>query len=222
MGVRVVLVDLNAQMVAAWKEVFHADPTIEVMKGSILEQHVDAWVSPTNSSGDMSGGVDAAIRGNLGEGIQKRVQQAIKQQYSGSMPVGYATCVPTGRAQPAWLISTPTMVGSAKPIQNTLNVALACCAAFQALVMHNERNTPAITSIALPGLGTGTGRVPVDACAELMWTAYSLFHRHYFADFESMRSTLEAEVNAMDQTFSSGDAARRLREVMSTRPRPGE
>src|SRR6185503_11031764 len=109
------------------------------------------------------------------------------------MPVGYATCVPTGREKPRWLVSTPTMVGEAQPIRNTLHVALACCAAFQAVTMHNEKHAAPIGSIALPGLGAGTGRVPVEACAELMWTAYRLFTHHSFDDFVTMCTTLEAE-----------------------------
>src|SRR5262249_14016186 len=109
MSVRVVLVDLNAKMVAAWRAAFGARPGVEVGQGSILAQRVDAWVTPTNARGKMDGGVDAAIRRELGAAIEKRVQKAIAAQYSGSMPVGYATCVPTGRVEPAWLISTPTM-----------------------------------------------------------------------------------------------------------------
>lgn len=217
MAIKVVLVDLNTKMISAWQQHFAHDPNVTIVHGSILDQHVDAWVSPTNVQGDMSGGVDAAIRGRLGDAIQNKVKQEIARAHGKTMPVGYSTCVSTGRKQPAWLISTPTMTTASQPIRETLDVALACCAAFQSVVLHNEQHDSPISSLALPGLGAGTGRVPVEVCAELMWVAYDLFHREYFEDFESMRATLEAEMNAIDPTSSFGDAARNLRERMANR-----
>ena len=62
---RVVLVDLNAKVVQAWRAAFTDTPEVEIVKGSILTQHVDAWVSPTNSHGRMDGGVDAVIKRHL-------------------------------------------------------------------------------------------------------------------------------------------------------------
>src|SRR5262245_37196694 len=89
----VVLVDLNPAVVRAWRSVFSDLPEVEVVQGSILDQQVDAWVTPTNAQGNMDGGVDAAIKRHLGAGIEKKVQQEIRQQYDGHLPVGCATCV---------------------------------------------------------------------------------------------------------------------------------
>ena len=47
--------------------------------------------------------------------------------------------VRTGAVAPAYLISTPTMTASSEDISDTLNVALACAAAFQAVHMQNAR-----------------------------------------------------------------------------------
>src|SRR4051795_4031584 len=106
------------------------------------------------------------------------------------MPGGYATCVPTGVVVPRFLISTPTMVRSSEDVSGTLNVALACAAAFQAVHVQNARAPGSITSVALPGLGTATGRVPVRVCANLMWTGHALFKDYAFGDFETMRAAL--------------------------------
>ena len=95
---------------------------------------------------------------------------------------------------PRYLISTPTMHGSSEDISDTLNVALACAAAFQAVHQQNAREPGSIRSVALPGLGANTGKVPVEICADLMWTAYSLFREHVFADFVVMRAALEAQL----------------------------
>ena len=44
---QVVLVDVNRQVVEAWRTVFADVPEVEVVHGSLLEQRVDAWVTPT-------------------------------------------------------------------------------------------------------------------------------------------------------------------------------
>jgi hypothetical protein len=85
-------------------------------------------------------------------------------------------------------------VSSSEDISDTLNVALACAAAFQAIHMQNARQPGSITSVALPGLGAATGRVPVRVCANLMWTGYTLFNDYEFRDFEAMRAALREQL----------------------------
>lgn len=193
MQIKVVLCDLNPKMTSAWKQTFKHNPEVTVARGSMLTQKVDAWVSPTNARGSMDGGLDAAIKGKLGAQIQKRVQAAIRTSHGAMMPVGHATCVPTARNSPRLLISTPTMVESSEDISQTMNVALACAAAFQAVHIHNQQaHTTPIRSVAMPGLGAGTGRTPVSVCADLMWTAYDLFRWRQFDNFAHMRQALQA------------------------------
>ncbi len=198
MLVQVTLVDINPRMVAAWRATFEENPEVEVVQGSILEQTVDAWVSPTNSKGSMDGGLDAIIKNHLGAFIESRVQKEIRRLHGGLLPVGYATCVPTGMDVPRFLISTPTMHASSQDISDTLNVALACAAAFQAVHMQNAREPGSIRSVALPGLGANTGKVPVEICADLMWTGYNLFRERVFADFDAMRAALEEHLGELD------------------------
>ena len=191
---KVVLVDVNAKVVQAWRAAFADNPEVKIVRGSILDQQVNAWVTPTNAKGSMDGGVDAVIKGRLGSTIEKRVQQEIGRLYAGKMAVGYATCVPTGGAAPRFLISTPTMVKSSENISETLNVALACAAAFQAVHMQNAHEPGSITSVALPGLGAGTGQVPMRVCANLMWTGYTLFNDCAFRDYDAMRAVLREQL----------------------------
>jgi O-acetyl-ADP-ribose deacetylase (regulator of RNase III) len=194
MLVRVMLVDVNPKMTKAWRATFEENPEVDVIDGSMLAQQVSAWVTPTNARGSMDGGLDLIIKQHLGAQIEKRVQQEIKQRYGGFLPVGHAVCVETGKAMPPHLVSTPTMVASSEDVSDTLNVALACAAAFQMVHMQNARQPGSIRSVALPGLGANTGRVPVEICADLMWTAYDLFRRQEFTDFGEMRKALEEEL----------------------------
>ena len=189
----VVLADVNATVVEAWRAAFADVPQIRIRQGSILDEQVDAWVSPTNSRGRMDGGVDAVIKRHLGAGIQVRVQRAIRDGFAGRLPVGSAVCVASGATNPKFLISAPTMEESAQNISETLNVALACAAAFQAIHRQNDLAPGSITSVALVGMGARTGRVPARVCANLMWTGYTLFHDFRFTDYDELRATIVAQ-----------------------------
>lgn len=195
---RVVLVDINPRVVDAWRAAFADAPEVEVVRGSILDRRVDAWVTPTNSHARMDGGVDAAVKGRLGAGVERRVRDAVARDHGGFLPVGAATCVPTGAAAPRFLISAPTMTTSGQDIRATLNVALACAAAFQAVHMQNAREPGSIGSIALPGLGAATGRVPPRVCADLMWTAYRLFGDYEFRSFEALAAAVREHLGGVD------------------------
>ncbi|MFE9094877.1 macro domain-containing protein [Streptomyces sp. NPDC007264] len=194
----VVLTDINSAVVEAWRAAFADTPAIQIREGSILDQDVDAWVSPTNSRGRMDGGVDAVIKRHLGAGIQLRVQKAIRGRFAGSLPVGSAVCVASGAVRPKFLISTPTMEASSENIKETLNVALACAAAFQAIHRQNKEAPGSIRSVALVGMGARTGRVPARVCANLMWTGYTLFNDHVFEDYDDLRGTIVAQLDDIE------------------------
>ncbi|MFJ9853766.1 macro domain-containing protein [Streptomyces sp. NPDC101150] len=204
---RVVLTDINAEVVEAWRAAFADTPEIEIRKGSMLDEEVDAWVSPTNSRGRMDGGVDGVIKRHLGAGIQLRVQRAIRDRFAGNLPVGSAVCVRSGATNPKFLISTPTMQTSAEDVSETLNVALACAAAFQAIHRQNEEAPGSIRSVALVGMGAQTGGVPARVCANLMWTGYTLFHDYRFEDYDELRSTIVAQLDDLE----SAPAEKRVR-----------
>ncbi|GAA1526976.1 hypothetical protein GCM10009827_049870 [Dactylosporangium maewongense] len=196
---KVVLSDVNAKVVQAWRSAFQDNPEVEIVKGSILNQRVDAWVSPTNSQGLMDGGVDAVVKRHLGAGIQLRVQRAIRDGFAGTLPIGSAVCVPSGAATPRFLISTPTMTQSVQNVRETLNVALACAAAFQAIHMQNAAEPGSITSVALVGMGAATGKVPPQVCANLMWAGYTLFGDYSFDDYDELRATVSAQLDDIER-----------------------
>ena len=62
------------------------------------------------------------------------------------------------------------------------------------------RDPGSIRSVALPGLGANTGKVPVEICADLMWTGYNLFREQEFTDFAAMRAALEVQLGPVEPT----------------------
>lgn len=222
--VTLTLVDLNPKMIDAWLAVFDGEPGIELVCGSLLDERTDAWVTPTNARALMNGGLDGAIRTRLGAGVQARVRRAVNATWGDFMPVGGAVCVETGRATPRFLISTPTMLESAEDVSATMNVALACAAAFQAVAMQNARAPGSVRSLAMTGLGTGTGRVPFAVCADLMWTAWNLFAHRTFASFDEVRAALEAELGDLgpvSQSATPAPSVHRARGPVLPRPYHG-
>src|ERR1700759_1545898 len=96
---RVVLIDRDAKLVAAWKEAFRDVDAVEVVEGDFFSRDADAMVSPANSFGIMDGGLDLAIRSALGSNIQGDVQRVILERHHGEIPVGAAEVVPTGHSR---------------------------------------------------------------------------------------------------------------------------
>jgi O-acetyl-ADP-ribose deacetylase (regulator of RNase III) len=218
--VHVTLVDINPRMVAAWRETFEGNPEVRIVQGSMLEQRVAAWVSPTNARGKMDGGLDAVVKSHFGPGIEQRLQSLIAQRYGGLLPLGHAVCVPTDRPMPRFVVSTPTMVASSEDVSDTLNVALACAAAFQAVHLQSAYQPGSIDSVAVPGLGANTGKVPPEICADLMWTAYNLFRSTSHPDFVSMRAGLEDVLGDLAPMSGSSGAAKKP-EPAAPPPVPG-
>jgi O-acetyl-ADP-ribose deacetylase (regulator of RNase III) len=154
---RIVLCDTNKAVVSAWLKVFVDHRDIEIVEGSIIDQKVDAVVSPANSFGFMDGGADAVYLEKFGPIIQENVQVAIRDLFDGELLVGQAVAAETGQPGIAILIAAPTM-RVPKQIHDPADVFLATRAALRLALKLPIR------SIAFPGMGTGTGLIhPVPA-----------------------------------------------------------
>ncbi|HZX03531.1 macro domain-containing protein [Kribbella sp.] len=174
---RLLLVDLDAELVAAWREAFAAqiaDGTVDVRHGSLLDvlPEVDAVLTAGNSYGQMDGGVDRALSDHW-PSVQRSVWTAIAEEFHGYQPVGTATLVPTGGDPCRWLVYAPTM---RVPMRLTGGLDIAVHDAFWAALLAISNHAAPITTIAAPGFGTGFGRVPAARAAQLMSAAHTL-HR---------------------------------------------
>ncbi len=143
---------------------------LEIIHGSILDVTADAYVSPANSYGFMDGGIDALYCEHFGDEIQSRVREAILYQKHGELLVGDALIVETGHDTPRYLIAAPTMRVPMILGPETISPYLA----MRAIILLIRRGAfPAsqqissiVKSVAVPGLGTGIGRIPPEVCAK--------------------------------------------------------
>ncbi|WP_427895773.1 macro domain-containing protein [Kribbella sp. GL6] len=174
---RLLLVDLDVELVAAWQDAFAEqieDGVVDVRHGSLLDvlPEVDAVVTAGNSYGQMDGGVDRILAEHWPT-VQRAVWSAIADEFHGYQPVGAATLVPTGDDPCRWLVYAPTM---RVPMRLTGGLDIAVHDAFWAALLAVSNHADPIATIAAPGFGTGFGRVPAGRTAQLMSAAHTM-HR---------------------------------------------
>jgi O-acetyl-ADP-ribose deacetylase (regulator of RNase III) len=169
---KILLVDQSTPLARAWSEAFSTIASVVVRAGDFFAESADAMVSPANSFGIMDGGLDAAIRGELGAGLQSAVHAVILERHHGELPVGSAEIVATGHARWPHLVVAPTM-RVPESVAHTLNAYLAFRAVLIAVRRHNELpGARPIDSLLVPGLGTGVGGMDARRCAAQMRMAF--------------------------------------------------
>ncbi|WP_410587307.1 macro domain-containing protein [Amycolatopsis sp. lyj-23] len=149
---------------------------VRVHRGSVLDVVAQAVVSPANSYGWMRGGIDA-VYAQAFPGVEQSVRSAVLAFHGGELPIGDAVVVPTGEAQPAWLISAPTMrePGERLPA-DTVHPYLAARAVFLTWRDGRLDDGPVrefVDTIAMPGLGTGVGGLDPATCARQVAAAWA-------------------------------------------------
>ena len=131
------------------------DRVITIVRGDITQSQAEAIVNPANSRLIMGGGVAGAIRRVGGPTIEKEALQRAP------IEIGDATATNAGKLAARYVIHAPTM---ALPAMSTdlESVEKATYAALRV-----ARNL-GLSSIAVPGMGTGVGGVPVNDAAQTM------------------------------------------------------
>ena len=127
--------------------------SIIVKLGDLTQINCDAIVNPANSLGYMGGGVAGAIKRVGGAEIEKEVVNRAP------IVVGKAVSTSAGSLPCKYVIHAPTMKRLAMRI-GVENVRLATQAAFR---LAKEMG---LSSIAIPGMGTGVGGISHRKAAE--------------------------------------------------------
>lgn len=161
---KVILCDTNEVLVNYWKKYFRC-LDVDIIQGDIFNIEAEAIVSPANSFGMMSGGIDLLYRDKFGLDVEKLVQKNIDMRYYGELPVGQALSVPMRKQAFKYLIVAPTM-RLPMNVDNTLNPYVA----FRATLLKAKEI--GIESLVCPGLGTGAGKACPEMAARQMFIAY--------------------------------------------------
>ena len=177
---------------------------VSVFEGSIFDVEADAYVSPANSFGFMDGGIDAWYLWRFGDHVQDRVRMAILRYWQGELPVGCAEIVETDDEDVPFLIAAPTMRVPMILGQDSINSYLAMRATiicirsglFKEGTHKGSKISNSIHRIAVPGFGTGVGKVPFSLAAFQMCEAIRRHQsgRHFLPKSWAEASEYHAEL----------------------------
>ncbi len=126
-----------------------------IIEGSLLQVEADVIVNPANSLGYMGGGVAGVIKRAGGSIIE---EEAISKA---PIPIGSAIITTAGSLPFKGVIHAPTMEEPAmatteEKVRKALRASLELA------------DKMGFKSIAIPGMGTGVGRLPKDIAAKAM------------------------------------------------------
>lgn len=169
------LVDTNAQVCDAFRKYFGKYDSVQVFQCPFQElPEFDCMVSPANSFGSMSGGVDLHIRNFFGKDLETSVQEYIRTAYYGEQPVGTSFIVETKHPKHPYLAHTPTM-RLPMDIRGRDNVYNAMRGLMIALLNFNKANDERIKTVACTGFGTMVGKMDPEKAIGQMELAYRSF-----------------------------------------------
>lgn len=163
-------------------------PFADVVKKS----GVDAIVSPGNSFGFMHGGFDAVISKYYAslttnsEELTLHVQRLLREKVEGYNPPTNALVLsmagPIEKPNTPHLVHVPTMTLPHKIPCDTPTVFNCMWSVLNAVKLHNKSVSTCegivpITTVLMPGLGTGVGEVSSKSCANQVMSAFQLFNQ---------------------------------------------
>jgi O-acetyl-ADP-ribose deacetylase (regulator of RNase III) len=129
---------------------------IQLWNGDICELEVDAIVNPASPSLWMSTGVGEALKATAGEEVEfAAVRQA-------PVSIGDAIVTPAGRLAARLVIHAVSLDRDRRTSARAIETAVR--SVFARAREHG------VTSLALPALGTGVGRFPLDDAARIAVT----------------------------------------------------
>jgi len=133
---------------------------LELVRGDITEQRVDAVVNAANSSLLGGGGVDGAIHRKGGPAILSECRDLRASRYGRGLPTGKAVATTAGKLPARWVIHTVGPVWSATEDRSAV---LASCYR-ESLRVADELGA---RSVAFPAISTGIFRWPLDDGARI-------------------------------------------------------
>lgn len=157
----ITLFDQNVELCAAWRKAF-ADTDIEIVNCTLNElEPQEALVTAGNSQGIMTGGIDYAVKETvLTQNEYDNIQDYILCELPYGIPVGEYLDMKISSERFKRLIYAPTM---RKPSR---------ISAFTVSYVASVVFSVTADTIAIPGLGTKTGGLPLEVAAKAMRAGY--------------------------------------------------
>jgi len=133
---------------------------IELVRGDITEQDVDAIVNAANHTLMGGGGVDGAIHRKGGPEILEECKRIRRDRHPDGLPTGQAAATTAGRLPAKWVIHT---VGPVYSKTGDESAELASCH-VESLRVADELGAE---TVAFPAISTGIYAFPADRAARI-------------------------------------------------------
>ena len=173
-SLKIILCGNDTEATSAFVDQFFEIACVQIVLGNILDLDTTALVSPANSFGEMSGGLDKAIDNFYDQRAQKTAMKMIQEKYFGELPVGNAEILSMATEIFPYLILAPTMRIPGKLPNDSINAYLAMRAALISIEEFNRFKPGGISSVAIPSFCTGVGGMQYIESAKQMRTAFEM------------------------------------------------
>jgi O-acetyl-ADP-ribose deacetylase (regulator of RNase III) len=170
--------DTNPELIKAWQAFFGRNAKVDITEGSVFDLDVSVLVIPANSFGIMDDGLGSQVNKLTDGKLESRVRKLIQDKHAGELPVGCAEMITTNLDKPKLAIIAPTMRVPIRMTNANVNSYMATRAAFRTLAAfirqdrEDHGGESKIESVALVGMGTGTGKTAPAVAAFQMYEAY--------------------------------------------------
>ena len=181
-SLKITLCGNDTEATSAFVDQFFEIESVQIVLGNILNLDTTALVSPANSFGEMSGGLDKAIDNFYDQRAQKSAMTLVQEKYFGELPVGNAEILSMATDTFPYLILAPTMRIPGKLPADSINAYLAMRATLISILEFNRFKPGGITSVAIPSFCTGVGGMHFIESAKQMKTAYEMIILNKYKD----------------------------------------
>ena len=166
----VYLLAMQPELASAFAQAFNDAEDVKIARedfASFMDRHpeVDGIVSPANSFGLLSGGLDKALRDYFGKELQDTVRERIKNAWCGEQTVGTSMAVDIPGFPGKTLLHTPTMRTPSKITDDLIVYSCMRSALMEAL-------KSGLDAIVVPAFGGGSGQIPAEVIAHHMRSAW--------------------------------------------------
>ncbi|MBN1443803.1 MAG: hypothetical protein JXA90_13920 [Planctomycetes bacterium] len=172
METKVVLCDLREDVVDAWKDQFDECPEVDIRQGDVFEAGTDALVLPGNGFGFLDRGLELAVCERFGWEVQDALRAAVHDLFAGELLVGQAHVADLPPSTSFRKLIYTCIWRTPQSIEGTVNAFLAARGALAAL---RSSAGASISSVVIPGMGTGSGGLHPLISARQVRYAYEMY-----------------------------------------------
>ncbi|MFM2064189.1 MAG: hypothetical protein RLZZ507_3860 [Cyanobacteriota bacterium] len=176
---KLILLDTKTFLCRTFADYFAGLPNVEIVNGTFEElAFFDCVVTAASSFKSAQNNIDAAILKFFGEDVENLLQKRIQEEYLGDQPIGTSLIVETNHPLHPFIAHAPALRMQIS-MAGKDHVYQGMWATLLAIRQHNKLYCnyiqKQINIVAIPGLGTSFGSVPIDEVARQMSMAYQNF-----------------------------------------------